>query len=222
MIDILLVDDQELVRAGFRMIIDSTADMRIVGEAADGAEALVLIRALRPAVVMMDIRMPVVDGITATRQICHDPELAETRIMIVTTFDNDAHIFDALQAGASGFIGKDVAPDELLNALRTLGSGSALVLPEATRALIAAANRSSGSVNPVAQRSLSTLTARERHVVELVARGYNNDEIGTELFISPATVKTHVSRSLSKVMARDRAQLVIAAYEGGLLTPGGS
>jgi len=218
-IRVLVADDQALVRGGFRVLVDSAADLEVVGEAADGAEALALVRILKPDVVLMDIRMPVTNGIEATRAIANDPATAETRVLMLTTFDLDEYVYDALRAGASGFLLKDTEPEALLDAIRVVASGDALLAPSVTRRLIAEfAHRPSPARASIAQ--LEVLTEREREVLSHVARGLSNGEIATELFISPATAKTHVSRVMMKLDARDRAQLVAIAYESGLVTPG--
>ena len=219
MIRVLLADDQALVRAGFRVLIESAPDVEVAGEAANGEEATVLTRSARPDVVLMDIRMPVQDGIEATRRIASDPDLAGCRVLILTTFEADEYVFEALRAGASGFVLKDIEPADLLQAIRVVASGEALLSPSVTRRLIATfAGRP--SQRRVSARELGALTEREREVLALVGQGRSNDEIAETLFVSPATVKTHVSRVLSKLYARDRAQLVVAAYESGLVVPG--
>ncbi|NTU71380.1 MAG: response regulator transcription factor [Coriobacteriia bacterium] len=218
-IRVLVADDQALVRGGFRVLVESAADLEVVGEASDGVEALRLVRELSPDVVLMDIRMPAKDGIEATREIASDPATAATRVLILTTFDLDEYVYDALRAGASGFLLKDTEPDALLDGIRVVASGDALLAPSVTRRLIAEfSHRPSPSRASVAQ--LEVLTEREVQVLSLVARGMSNAEIAAELFISPATAKTHVSRVMMKLDARDRAQLVAMAYESGLVTPG--
>jgi DNA-binding NarL/FixJ family response regulator len=215
---VLLVDDQALVRAGFRVLIDSEPDLEVVGEASDGAEALSLIRARLPQVTLMDIRMPVMDGIAATRAISADPELSGVKVVVLTTFGHDEYVFAALQAGASGFLMKDTAPAELLAAVRTVAIGDSLLLPRRTRRLIEEySGRQQSSDRPTP--GLDALTDREREVLVLVGRGLSNDEIAADLTLSRLTVKTHVSRTLAKLSARDRAQLVMIAYESGLLVP---
>ena len=219
MIRVLLADDQALVRAGFRVLIESAPDIEAAGEAGNGEQALALARSERPDVVLMDIRMPVLDGIEATRRIAADPDLAGCRVLVLTTFEADEYVFEALRAGASGFLLKDVEPADLLRAIRVVAGGEALLSPSVTRRLIATfAGRP--SQRRVSARELEGLTEREREVLALVGRGKTNDEIAAELFVSPATVKTHVSRVMSKLYARDRAQLVVAAYESGLVVPG--
>ncbi len=243
MIRVLLADDQVLVRAGFRMLLESADDITVVGEAANGGTAVALAREHAPDVVLMDLHMPEVDGVTATRLIAGDPRLAATRVVVLTTFDDDQTVFSALRAGASGFLVKDVEPEELLQAVRVVARGDALLSPSVTKAVISAfasggqppdlraeraaappasgrpesskgSGRSSGgrAVPP----GLASLTDREREVVGLVAEGLSNDEIARKLVVSPLTAKTHVSRAMTKLNARDRAQLVVFAYEYGL------
>lgn len=220
MISVVLVDDQALVRAGFRALLDDEDDLRVVGEAADGREALRVVRDQRPDVVLMDIRMPEVDGLDATRQICSDPQLGSTRVVILTTFDLDEYVFEAVRIGASGFLVKDTEPRDLLAGVRAVAAGDALLSPGVTRRLIEEfADRSRGQADASV---LAPLTAREREVLALVGQGLSNDEIAAALVMSPATAKTHVSRTMIKVGARDRAQLVVLAYESGLVRPGWS
>ena len=217
-IRVVLADDQALVRAGFRVLLDSAGDIEVVGEAATGEEAVAQARDARPEVVLMDIRMPNTDGLEATRRICADPGLAGVRVLILTTFEVDEYVFEALRSGASGFVVKDMEPAELLQAVRVVARGDALLAPGVTRRLIAEfAGRP--EQRRLAAPDLNVLTDREREVLVLVAAGRSNDEIATELFISPATAKTHVSRTMSKLAARDRAQLVVLAYESGLVLP---
>jgi DNA-binding NarL/FixJ family response regulator len=218
-IGVLVADDQALVRAGFRVLIDSAADLEVVAEAADGAEAVLAVQASHPDVVLMDVRMPVMDGLEATRRILGSPHGERTHVLILTTFDLDEYVYDALRAGASGFLLKDAPPEELLNAIRVVASGDALLAPSVTRRLIAEfAARPDG---PRTQSgALDTLTEREREVLASVARGRSNAELSAELHMSVATAKTHVSRLLAKLGARDRAQLVVIAYETGLVAPG--
>lgn len=221
MIRVLIADDQALVRAGFRVLLDSEGDIRVVGEAANGEEAVALARHERPDVVLMDIRMPVLDGLEATREITSDPELGSVRIMILTTFESDENVFAALRTGASGFLLKDTEPAELLRGVRLLAAGEALLSPSVTRRLIAElALRSAGTA--LAPDRLEVLTAREREVMALVANGLSNAQIAERLTVSPATAKTHVSRAMTKLGARDRAQLVVLAYETGLVVAGGA
>ncbi len=218
MTTVLLADDQRLVRAGFRSILDGEPDLDVVGEAADGAEALTLVRELRPEVVLMDVRMPELDGLEATRQIVADPALAGVRVVILTTFDLDDYVYGALRAGASGFLVKDTEPMELIHAVRVVARGDALIAPSITRRLIS--EIAGRAAKPVPNSRLNALTEREREVLGLVAAGMSNDEIAERLVLSPATAKTHVSRILTKLDARDRAQLVVLAYEAGVVTPG--
>jgi DNA-binding NarL/FixJ family response regulator len=216
-ISVVVVDDQALVRAGFRVLVDSSSDLEVLGEAADGMEAVRVVRQLRPDVVLMDIRMPEMDGIEATRQIVGAPDGADTRVLILTTFDLDEYVYDAIRAGASGFLLKDTPPDELLDAIRVIAAGNALLAPSVTRTLIA---EFAGRAAPLMKNAdaLEMITPREREVLLLIARGRSNREIAEELHMSGATAKTHVSRLLSKLGARDRAQLVVIAYESGLAT----
>ncbi len=216
---VVVADDQTLVRAGFQLLVDSAPDLEVVGQAAHGAEAVELARRERPDVVLMDIRMPVMDGLEATRQISALDETAAARILILTTFDLDEYVYQALRAGASGFVLKDIPPADLLAAIRIVAAGDALLAPGVTRRLIAEFARRPGPA-PVAPAALSILTDREREVLALVARGLSNGEIAEHLVVSPATSKTHVSRLLTKLRARDRAQLVAIAYETGLVVPG--
>jgi DNA-binding NarL/FixJ family response regulator len=217
-IRVLLADDQVLVRAGFRALLDAEPDIEVVGEAGDGAAAVRLTRSTRPDVVLMDVRMPHVDGLEATRQIAADPALAATRIVILTTFDLDEYVFEALRVGAAGFLVKDTDPVELLRGVRAVAAGDALLSPGVTRRLIA--EFAGRAKTPAPPRQLDALTEREREVMALVGAGLSNEEIATRLFVSPATAKTHVSRAMVKLGARDRAQLVVFAYEAGLVRPG--
>lgn len=213
-IRVLLCDDQDMVRAGFRMLLAAAPDTEVVGEAADGAQAVRLAADLRPDVVVMDIRMPQLDGIEATRRIVADPSLSDTRVLILTTFDADEYVYDALRAGASGFLLKDASASELLAAIRVVAAGNALLAPSVTRTVIAQFTRRADArrSSPVLDR----LTPREREVLALIADGLSNDEISAELVVSAATVKTHIGRLLAKLDARDRAQLVVIAYQNAL------
>lgn len=217
-IRVLVADDQALVRAGFAVIINSADDLEVVGEACTGKEAVVLARELHPDVVLMDIRMPEMDGLEATREVLASDESGPTRVLVLTTFDADEYVYGALRAGASGFLLKDTEPEELLAAIRVVAAGEALLAPSVTRRLIADFAR-----RPAPQRTspdaLKTLTDRESEVMAIVAEGLSNAEIAERLVISPATAKTHVSRIMMKLAARDRAQLVIIAYESGLISP---
>ncbi|WP_448609352.1 response regulator transcription factor [Geodermatophilus sp. URMC 60] len=217
-ITVLLVDDEQLVRSGFRLLLDLEDGITVVGEAADGAEAVEQVRATRPDVVLMDIRMPRMDGIEATRRIAAGNGSHRVRVLILTTYDTDAHVFEGLQAGASGFLLKDAGPAELLHGIRVVAAGDALLAPRITRRLIAqfTARR---TADEAAERRLAVLTEREREVLALVGRGMSNAEIGAALFLSPATARTHVSHAMGKLGARDRAQLVVIAYQTGLITP---
>jgi len=239
-IRVLLADDQVLVRAGFRLLLESAGDIAVVGEAANGGVAVALTREHAPDVVLMDINMPEVDGVTATHLIASDPRLAGTKVVVLTTFDDEETVFAALRAGASGFLVKDVEPDELLQAVRVVARGDALLTPSVTRAVIAAFTTDGGPPGPrpahgpapaprpaapgavprdrAAPPGLAALTDREREVVALVASGLSNGEIARRLVVSPLTAKTHVSRAMVKLNARDRAQLVVLAYEHGLTT----
>ena len=223
-IRVLLADDQALLRSAFRVLVDSEPDMQVVGEAADGAQAVELARSTRADVVLMDIRMPGTDGLAATRMISADPDLADVRIVMLTTFEVDEYVVQSLRAGASGFLGKGAEPRELLNAICIAAEGEALLSPAATKGLIATFLAQGGGADEgpdAAEYSerLAALAGREREVLVLVAGGHSNDEIAERLVVSPLTVKTHVNRAMSKLGARDRAQLVVTAYESGLVRP---
>lgn len=217
---VLIVDDQALVRAGFRVLVESSTEFEVVGEATNGAEAVSMSAELQPDVVLMDIRMPVMDGLEATRQLLSaDAGTAAPKVLVLTTFDADEYVYEALRAGASGFLLKDTEPERLLDAIKVVAAGEALLAPSVTRRLI----REFASRPEIRQAhpdALSALTDREREVMALVAQGLSNDEIAARLFISPTTAKTHVSRVMMKAGARDRAQLVVMAYETGLVVPG--
>ena len=218
MISVLLADDQALVRAGFSALLDAQDDIEVVGEADDGEAAVQLAKTLVPDVVLMDIRMPVLDGLAATRTIAADERLAAVRIVILTTFELDEYVFEALRAGASGFLVKDTEPVELIRAVRAVAGGEALLSPSVTKRLIA--EFATRAKEPTRATELDHLTEREREVMALVAEGLSNEEIAERLIVSPATAKTHVSRAMIKLNARDRAQLVVFAYESGLVRPG--
>ncbi|MGI5249126.1 response regulator [Actinacidiphila glaucinigra] len=215
---VLLADDQMLVRAGFAALLDAQPDIEVVGEASDGAQALGLVRELTPDAVLMDIRMPVMDGLEATRRITEDAALSEVKVVILTTFELDEYVFEAIRAGASGFLVKDTEPEELVRAVRAVVDGDALLSPGVTRRLIA--EFAARSKEPSAVAGLERLTEREREVMALVGIGLSNEEIARRLVVSPLTAKTHVSRTMVKLGARDRAQLVVLAYESGLVRPG--
>ncbi|MGW2324444.1 response regulator transcription factor [Streptomyces sp. NPDC001700] len=222
-IKVLLADDQTLLRSAFRVLVDSEPDMEVVGEASDGAEAVDIVRAKGADVVLMDIRMPGTDGLAATRMISEDPRLADVRVVMLTTFEVDEYVVDSLRAGASGFLGKGAEPGELLAAIRIAAAGEALLSPVATKGLIARFLAQGAPVSgdsPYEASRLDALTGREREVLVQVAGGHSNDEIATRLEVSPLTVKTHVNRAMAKLGARDRAQLVVIAYETGLVRPG--
>jgi DNA-binding NarL/FixJ family response regulator len=216
-IRVLLVDDQALMRAGFRALLDAEDDLEVVGEAADGAAAVRLSRSLRPDVVLMDVQMPGLDGIEATRRIAAEPALDGVRVLILTNYGLDSYVFAALRAGASGFLLKDADPADLLRAVAVVSRGDALLAPAVTRTLISEFVTAPPLADPAAGRD--RLTAREQEIVELVARGLTNDELARRMVISPLTVKTHVNRAMTKLHCRDRAQLVVWAYESGLVTP---
>ena len=218
MIRILVADDQMLVRAGFRALLGAEDGVEVVGEAADGEQAVSLARSQRPDVVLMDIRMPGLDGLEASRRILSDPALADVRVVILTTFETDEYIFEAIRLGASGFLVKDTEPADLIRAIRVVAAGESLLSPGVTRRLIGEFARR--AKEPLALPGIGDLTEREREVMGLVALGLSNDEIAQRLVVSPATAKTHVSRIMIKLGARDRAQLVVFAYESGLARPG--
>ncbi|MEU1875361.1 response regulator transcription factor [Streptomyces sp. NPDC048376] len=222
-IRVLLADDQALLRSAFRVLVDSEPDMEVVGEASDGAEAARLAAEQRADVVLMDIRMPGTDGLAATRMISADPSLAHVRVVILTTFEVDDYVVQSLRAGASGFLGKGSEPEELLSAIRVAAGGEALLSPTATKGLIARflaqQDTSDEERDPARAERLESLTVREREVLVQVAGGHSNDEIAERLEVSPLTVKTHVNRAMAKLGARDRAQLVVIAYESGLVRP---
>jgi DNA-binding NarL/FixJ family response regulator len=215
-ITILLADDQALLRTTFRMLIEANPDMAVVGEAADGDEAVALTREHHPTVVLMDIRMPGTDGLAATTAICADPSLSGTRVLLLTTVETDEYVAKALRAGASGFLGKDVSADGLLDGIRTVAAGDALLSPTATRTLI---TRFLATTEPGMLTELAVLTAREREVMALAAEGRSNVDIAERLVVSPLTVRTHVQRAMTKLGARDRTQLVVIAYQTGLVRP---
>jgi DNA-binding NarL/FixJ family response regulator len=217
-IGVLLADDQAMVRTGFRMILESEADIAVVGEAANGEQAVAATRRLRPEVVLMDIQMPVEDGLQATRRITEEPELA-SRVVILTTFERDEYVFDALRSGASGFLLKNAPPEELVHAVRVVAAGDALLAPSVTRRIIE--QFADTPVKPELSTALDSLTQREREVLTMLARGCSNAELAAELFVTEGTIKTHVSSLLAKLGLRDRVQAVVLAYESGLITPGG-
>ncbi len=217
MIRVLLVDDQPLIRSGFRALLDLEDDIEVVAEAADGGEGVALARLHRPDVALVDVQMPVVDGIEATRRIAADPALAGVRVVVLTNYDLDEYVYDALRAGAAGFLVKDVRPEDFLHAVRVAARGDALLAPSVTRTLI-----ERFVTQPLRTgRGLEGLTQREREAVALVAQGLSNDQVAARMVISPLTAKTHVNRAMTKLHARDRAQLVVLAYESGLVVPGG-
>ncbi|MFE3856752.1 response regulator [Streptomyces griseorubiginosus] len=216
---VVLADDQTVVRAGFRALLDLTEDLVVVAEAADGAQAVETVRLTRPDVVLMDIRMPGVDGIEATRRIAADPGLDAVRVLVLTTYQLDAYVFEALRHGAAGFLLKDIEPDDLRTAIRMVAAGQSLLAPAVTRSVVEEFACLKGPEAAGAER-LAVLTEREREVMALVAAGLSNEEIGRELLMSPLTAKTHVSRSMIKLGVRDRAQLVVLAYETGLVRAG--
>ena len=217
-IRVMLADDQALVRAGFRSLLDAQDDIEVVGEASSGDEAVGLASELSPDVVLMDVRMPGMDGLAATRAIADDERLADVRIVVLTTFGLDEYVFEAIRSGASGFLVKDTEPDELVQAIRVVAGGDALLSPSVTRQLLA--EFATRAKEPIRTTGLEELTDREREIVALVGEGLSNQGIAERLFVSPATAKTHVSRAMGKLGARDRAQLVVIAYESGLVRPG--
>ena len=218
-IRVVLADDQALIRSGFRVLIDSAEDLEVVGEAATGDDAVRLARSTRADVVLMDIRMPGTDGIAATRAITDDDDLAGVKVVVLTTFEIDAYVIEAVRAGASGFLSKSIEPADLLDAIRTVAGGDALLSPKATQALLAEfATAGTGPAIPADR--LADLTTREREMMTLAAHGLSNDQIAERLFLSPLTVKTHINRAMMKLAVRDRAQLVVLAYQSGLVRPG--
>jgi DNA-binding NarL/FixJ family response regulator len=217
-IRIVLVDDQELVRAGLRTLAERDGDITVVGEAGTGRAGLARIRELRPDVVLMDVRMPEMDGLQATREVVADPQLRDVRVLVLTTFDEDEHVFEAIRAGAAGYLLKDVSPTDLRQGIRVVAAGESLLSPSVTRTVLQSlADRLQAAVDDT---PLQALTEREREVLALVGRGLSNQEIAQELFLSPATARTYVSRLLTRLDARDRARLVVLAYETGLVIPG--
>jgi DNA-binding NarL/FixJ family response regulator len=231
MIRVVLADDQKLIRAGFRVLLEVAGDIDVVGEAVNGEQAVELARSERADVVLMDIRMPGVDGLEATRRIAADDDLAGVKVIILTTFESDEYVYQALRVGASGFLVKDTDPEDLIRAVRVVAGGDALLSPSVTRRLITtlaaqytaaslAGHHLPGQASSAHAKHLSRLTEREREVLVLVAEGLSNEELARRLFLSPLTTKTHVSRIMTKLEARDRAQLVVIAYESGLVTPG--
>jgi DNA-binding NarL/FixJ family response regulator len=218
-IRVVLADDQALIRSGFRVLIDSAEDLEVVGEAATGDDAVRLARSTRADVVLMDIRMPGTDGIAATRAITDDDDLAGVKVVVLTTFEIDAYVIEAVRAGASGFLSKSIEPADLLDAIRTVAGGDALLSPKATQALLAEfATAGTGPAIPADR--LTDLTTREREMMTLAAHGLSNDQIAERLFLSPLTIKTHINRAMMKLAVRDRAQLVVLAYRSGLVSPG--
>jgi DNA-binding NarL/FixJ family response regulator len=216
---VVLADDQVMIRSGLRALVAAEPGLQVVAEVSDGQQALAAVRTHHPDVIVMDIRMPVLDGLEATRAIAADPQLSDVRVLVLTTFDEDALVFEAIRAGAAGFLLKDAEPAELLRGIRVAAAGDTLLAPQAARRLVAAFAAAPAPTGP-APRAVNLLTDREREVVALVGRGLSNDEIAERLVISPATSRTHVSRAMVKLAARDRAQLVVFAYESGLVHPG--
>ncbi len=220
-IRVVLADDQALIRSGFRVLIDSADDLEVVGEASTGEQAVRLARSSRADVVLMDIRMPGMDGIAATRAITSDDDLAGVKVVVLTTFETDAYVIEAVRAGASGFVSKGIEPTDLLDAIRTVAGGEALLSPKATQALLAEF-AAAGTGPAIPDSVLDELTTREREMMTLAAHGLSNDDIAKRLFLSPLTVKTHLNRAMMKLAVRDRAQLVVLAYQTGLVRPGDS
>jgi DNA-binding NarL/FixJ family response regulator len=220
-IRVVLADDQALIRSGFRVLIDSADDLEVVGEAATGDDAVRLARSTRADVVLMDIRMPGMDGIAATREITGDDDLAGVKVVVLTTFEIDAYVIEAVRAGASGFLSKSIEPADLLDAIRTVAGGDALLSPKATQALLTEFATTTATP-PIPDGTLDDLTTRERELMTLAAHGLSNDQIAERLFLSPLTVKTHINRAMMKLTVRDRAQLVVLAYQTGLVRPGES
>jgi DNA-binding NarL/FixJ family response regulator len=221
-IRVLIADDQQLVRTGFRMILTTQSDLTVVGEAGTGADAIALTRKLQPDVILMDIRMPDTDGIEATRQILAQPGATQPRVLILTTFDLDEYVYDALRAGASGFLLKDVPPEQLAAGIRMIHHGEAMLAPSVMRRLIEEFTAASRQTNAAAPDAVRTLSPREHEVFRLLARGYSNQQIASRLVVGETTVKTHVTRILTKLDLRDRVQVVVLAYETGIITPGRS
>jgi DNA-binding NarL/FixJ family response regulator len=221
-IRVVLADDQALIRSGFRVLIDSADDLEVVGEAATGDEAVRLARSTRADVVLMDIRMPGMDGIAATREITGDDDLAGVKVVVLTTFEIDAYVIEAVRTGASGFLSKSIEPADLLDAIRTVAGGDALLSPKATQALLTEFATTAAATPSIPDGTLDDLTTRERELVTLAAHGLSNDQIAERLFLSPLTVKTHINRAMMKLAVRDRAQLVVLAYQTGLVRPGDS
>jgi DNA-binding NarL/FixJ family response regulator len=221
-IRVVLADDQALIRSGFRVLIDSADDLEVVGEAATGDDAVRLARSTRADVVLMDIRMPGMDGIAATREITGDDDLAGVKVVVLTTFEIDAYVIEAVRAGASGFLSKSIEPADLLDAIRTVAGGDALLSPKATQALLTELATTTAATPSIPDGTLDDLTTRERQLMTLAAHGLSNDQIAERLFLSPLTVKTHINRAMMKLAVRDRAQLVVLAYQTGLVRPGDS
>jgi DNA-binding NarL/FixJ family response regulator len=222
MIRVVLADDQALIRAGFRALLEHTDDITVVGEATNGQQAVELAASTRADIVLMDIRMPEVDGLEATQRIAAREDLAGVRVLILTTFESDDYVYEALRSGASGFLVKDTEPDDLVQAVRVVARGDALLSPSITRRLIADIATRVRPGEATDTYPIDRLTERERHILTLVGQGHSNDTIAEQLYLSPLTVKTHVHRAMAKLSARDRAQLVVIAYETGLVTPGGN